>query len=164
MQKIFDEAFKKDPNEGKPAFYCEALSVVFNNISDFAEGHNKANKLKFEAKLDKKDPFCNVTNYGQKIISIKGEHFADHGLIKEEPLTKLAKLFSGYVAREDYTALQSFLGQQSDKVKQDLSQKKVTDPSNPDRDRMFLFEQIRLYDAIDKAMDGMELTAPAVQP
>ncbi|MED5423802.1 MAG: hypothetical protein VX740_10230 [Pseudomonadota bacterium] len=163
MRKVFEEAFKKDPNEGKPAFYCEALSVAFNNISGFAEKQNKHNKLKFKAELDSQNPFCNVSNYGQKIISIKGEHFTDYGLIEEEPLTKLAKLFTGYVAREDLDALHGFLAQQSDKVKNDLAGKKVTDPSNPDRDRMFLFEQIRIYDAIDKALKNSTLPAPSMQ-
>ena len=104
-----------------------------------------------------------MSNYGQKIISIKGEHFTDYGLIEEEPLTKLAKLFTGYVAREDLDALHGFLAQQSDKVKNDLAGKKVTDPSNPDRDRMFLFEQIRIYDAIDKALKNSTLPAPSMQ-
>jgi hypothetical protein len=164
MQKVFDEAFKKDPNEGKPAFYCEALSVAFNNISGFVEKQNKSNKLKFKAELDSKNPHCNVYNYNKKIIAIKGEDFTDYGLIEEAPLTKLAKLFSGYVAREDLDPLRGFLSEQSNKVKKDLARKKVTDPSNPDRDRMFLFEQIRLYGAVEKALKNSTLPTPAINP
>ena len=85
-------------------------------------------------------------------------------MIEEAPLTKLAKLFSGYVAREDLDPLRGFLSEQSNKVKKDLARKKVTDPSNPDRDRMFLFEQIRLYGAVEKALKNSTLPTPAINP
>lgn len=164
MKELFDDTFKDDPNDGKPAFYCDALELTLSKTNKFIAGLKKSSNPTFSAGLDAQKPLCNVFNDKTIVKSFSGQNFTEYGLIENEPLADLANKIVKYIPRREYTAVQAFLKQEADRVKENLKKKDVTDPSQPDTERLFLFEQIRIYNALNDAIEAVTLPPPSFAP